>query len=288
MACRINRKRQWAGRILLESFSHPYSYFVTLTYDPEHPEWDALQMTKPGVYSVSKDHLSRFMKRLRRYTGEKFRFFACGEYGERYGRPHYHLIIYSSIEPVRMEQEVNKAWTLKKKLIGYVTVSELNPERAQYVAQYTTKKLTSAQLYLDGRLNEFAIMSKKPGLGRSMIIDLAKAYAKYHTGLMTSSGSGDAPVSLAMSTERGLLRILGRVWPMDRYIREEFHKELAKVVPDYDKFDRIFAILEAGLHSPDFNEFDEAAREEAKKKAQSKYGQEKYARLHSRVKEYTL
>ena len=33
------------------------------------------------------------MKRLRKKYGSKIRFFQCGEYGELYGRPHYHACL---------------------------------------------------------------------------------------------------------------------------------------------------------------------------------------------------
>ena len=34
--CRVNKRRQWTHRILLESMCHESSAFVTLTYDNDH------------------------------------------------------------------------------------------------------------------------------------------------------------------------------------------------------------------------------------------------------------
>lgn len=40
--------------------------------------------------------LKRFRKYINKYYGpRKFKYFAVGEYGTRYGRPHYHLVIFS-------------------------------------------------------------------------------------------------------------------------------------------------------------------------------------------------
>ena len=63
--------------------------FLTLTYADEH---------LPPNGSLVVADLQKFIKRLRKHyakrnNGIKLRYYACGEYGDRYGRPHYHAII---------------------------------------------------------------------------------------------------------------------------------------------------------------------------------------------------
>ncbi len=59
MPCRINRSRVWQHRIELEMLDHPWSSFVTLTYNDEC-------MPKDG--SLKLTDLQGFIKRLRNYV----------------------------------------------------------------------------------------------------------------------------------------------------------------------------------------------------------------------------
>ena len=84
-SCRLEHSRQWAVRCMHEAQMHEGNSFITLTYAPEHLHED---------YSVHKKELQKFFKRLRKNTGIKLRYFACGEYGDENRRPHYHAIIF--------------------------------------------------------------------------------------------------------------------------------------------------------------------------------------------------
>ena len=77
--CRIARAREWSTRLVQELGFWDQALFVTLTYDDDH---------LPGDLSVSIDELQRFFKRLRKsLCGRKLMYYACGEYGENFGRP---------------------------------------------------------------------------------------------------------------------------------------------------------------------------------------------------------
>ena len=93
--CRVRRKQQWLGRILLERRSHTAARFLTLTYAED-----------PGILDVSD--LQKFLKRYRDHYGE-CRYFAVGEYGERNGRGHWHLLIFGHGPVVRGHWKDNKA-----------------------------------------------------------------------------------------------------------------------------------------------------------------------------------
>lgn len=91
LACRIQRREDWSLRMIHELTYWKKAMFVTLTYDDEH---------LPVNGSLSSYDLRCFFKRLRksavRFYGDSFRlkYFACGEYGPRTHRPHYHAIIF--------------------------------------------------------------------------------------------------------------------------------------------------------------------------------------------------
>lgn len=173
--CRKMRADEWAVRIIHESMMHPQNCFVTLTYDDKHLPEDG---------SLDLDHFQRFMKRLRKATGRKMRYFHCGEYGDQRGRPHYHAAIFG--ESFRYDatplpdpnlyasDTLSTAWGK-----GLVSIGSLTPASARYIAKYVTKKITGApakEAYR--RVNiltgeeyqispEYATMSRMPGLGRS-------------------------------------------------------------------------------------------------------------------------
>ena len=172
--CRSEYSRQWAMRILHESSLHPNNIFITLTYDNEHlPEYGTLV----------KKHFQDFMKRLRKkYSKKKIRYYQCGEYGENFGRPHYHAIIFNHTFP-DMEKVPGKhkdlytSATLKKIWgKGHVSIGTVNFETAAYVANYVQKKINGKNKqehyelidYDTGeiveRQQEYATMSRRPGI----------------------------------------------------------------------------------------------------------------------------
>jgi len=161
LGCRMDRARSWAIRCSLELQDHEKACWITLTYSDEN---------LPAYRSVRRNHLSGYIKRLRaRLSPEKVRFFGCGEYGERGGRPHYHAILYG----VNGEEvSIRKAWD-----VGHVGVHKLTPAAIKYVAGYCAKKegwhgqfqevldKETGELY--GREAPFVLMSRNPGIGGS-------------------------------------------------------------------------------------------------------------------------
>lgn len=153
--CRINRSKEWANRLMLETLSYPKEdcYFVTLTFsDANLP---SRTFYRPDVDQVSTSHsickrdLQLFFKRLRKNTGQKIKYYACGEYGDTSGRPHYHAIIFGlhldDLIPIResfngdiyyTSPTVLKAWQDK----GHVVIGRVSFQSCAYVARYVMKK----------------------------------------------------------------------------------------------------------------------------------------------------
>lgn len=175
VGCRLKKAREWAVRCLHEVQMADVSTFLTLTYDDDH--------LPPGGTLVKRD-VQLFMKRLRKAKKERIRFYAGGEYGDNFQRPHYHLLLFGcdfGDKRVRSKsargdvlyssKECAELWPM-----GFNTIGAVTPESAMYVARYCMKKVTgeaAQEHYLvqteDGELisrePEFALMSRRPGLG---------------------------------------------------------------------------------------------------------------------------
>lgn len=153
VGCQISRAREWAIRCELELQLHPTASFITLTY--------ADRYCPP---TLSKRDLSRFCRYLRRRVGS-FRFFGCGEYGERRERPHYHAILFGTAD----RQAAEAAWGK-----GFVTMDVVTPGRISYTAGYCAKKLgffrpkgeevdqSTGEVYV--HQPPFLQMSRRPGI----------------------------------------------------------------------------------------------------------------------------
>lgn len=158
--CRITKVNEWVTRMSLQSMISKHSYYVTLTYDScsygsslfeaTHPAWH--NISKQGKYqyqplTLCKKHLQDFFKRLRKNTDVKFQYYACGEYGSTYGRPHYHFILWS--DEVITKQDMEFAWSTmhndQRIKIGNVDFVDMNLEAInpqhpmKYVCKYVQK-----------------------------------------------------------------------------------------------------------------------------------------------------
>lgn len=187
--CRIRRREQWATRILLESTEHPNNYFVTLTYDPKY---------LPKYGSLVKKHCQDWMKRLRHYLPTPVRYFAVGEYGSKTERPHYHAVLFTQENAESLRDALASSWK-----VGFVTCSELTPARARYAARYTVKKMTTPFSCGLDRAPEFAIMSRRPGLGLS-------AAERIFRNIETTDAARYIP-------------LLGKSRELDPYLRGKLH-----------------------------------------------------------------
>lgn len=200
-ACRLEYSRQWAVRCSLEAEQWEYNYFVTLTYNDAHVPYNTFEYIDFYTGEVDSDFaltlvpedLQKFLKRLRINFKRKYgfpsdnspgvRFFACGEYGSKNKRPHYHLCLFNCPLPdleveghnfrgdVYYSSEfVNDSWSDKNgDSIGFVTIGELNFDTCAYVARYMMKKHKgqTADYYKNHHIApEFSRMSLKPGIAR--------------------------------------------------------------------------------------------------------------------------
>lgn len=207
IACRLNYGRSWAVRMMLESEYHANNYFLTLTYDDYHlPTGTFYDVGEKKLKDTDLNprHLQLFMKRLRSKCKREFgvdgvRFYASGEYGDLYDRPHYHLCLFGmpdlSSDLTFLKQNgsikhytssfLSDVWSEDDISIGYHSICDFTYDTAAYTGRYMTKKVKSIPFKLTQELdhdlieqsngvirnNPFARMSRRPGLGAQYFND---------------------------------------------------------------------------------------------------------------------
>lgn len=113
-------------RMIHETYSWKASTFLTLTYNEEH---------RPG--EVKKEEVQNYVKRLRRYIEPaKCMYFACGEYGSKYGREHYHAILFGLHHQLDVDI-LAKAWQGR----GFISTGSVTVDSCRYVADYVQKTI---------------------------------------------------------------------------------------------------------------------------------------------------
>lgn len=154
---------------------HDDNCFITLTYNEKHLPHDG---------SLDKTHFQKFMKKLRKTTENKIRYYQCGEYGDKLTRPHYHAILFGhdfadkvlngpcNGNDLYISDNLEKIWGK-----GYCTVGAMTFESAAYCARYAMKKITGDDAHkhyetlnvetgeLHQLQSEYTTMSRRPGLG---------------------------------------------------------------------------------------------------------------------------
>lgn len=176
IGCRLDKSREWAIRCVNESSLYQNNCFITLTYNDYHV--DKLHSLVPRDYVL-------FMKRLRKAHGPNIRFFHCGEYGEKFQRPHHHACLFNfnfsdrKLWKIRSgvrlytSEELSRLWTdpETERCFGYSTIGDVTFESAAYVARYVTKKITGkkSDAHYGDRRPEYVTMSRNPGIGDAWI-----------------------------------------------------------------------------------------------------------------------
>lgn len=175
--CRKAQAREWAVRCCLEMQMHEQNTFITLTYDDENLPIDG---------GLDKAHLRNFFKRFRQSISPlKIRFLACGEYGTKLSRPHYHAIVFGYDFQDKIQHSINsnedKLYTSQALQslwpFGHCIIGDANAGTANYVAGYVAKKETGQKAESHYQsfnretgevtqiIPEFLTMSTTPGIG---------------------------------------------------------------------------------------------------------------------------
>lgn len=165
--CLTNKRSQWMFRIHHEMrLQEEPGYFLTMTYDEKHVK----RVGPQGQLSLRFRDIQLYIKRLRKL---KFyvKYICVGEYGGTTGRPHYHMLLWTSAPTDVLERE----WKSSRdgSPMGSIHFGTLNLASAMYTLKYI---IQPKQRDVDGIERTRAQFSKGLGLGY-----LTSGVYDYHT-----------------------------------------------------------------------------------------------------------
>ncbi len=222
--CLRQRRRAWVGRMLVEQAMTPGGEcsFVTLTYAPENLPFVHHQETDTWVWTLEKLALQKYLRAVRDAAHKldlNFRYFACGEYGEETGRPHYHLIAFGL--GIGARSIFAGLWKM-----GFVSVYEANARTMSYVAKYCLKGSKDPEPLGEfdpscpgerATQKPFRLTSRAPPIGGAFCRSIADS-------MQTRTGSCVLVDENAYA--KGVIRVGRDKYPLDRTMKDRVIREL--------------------------------------------------------------
>jgi len=170
--CLKRRASDWSFRLEQEVKVSSSACFLTLTY--ENPP-----KTDLGYHTLKKRDFQTFLKRLRKLVPvkmennrnvNKLKYYACGEYGTRTQRPHYHAVLFNLPHwLIANPQQISDTWKN-----GHIHIVNNNLKTINYVVGYMQKQGMVKLNEQDNRAPEFSLMSK--GMGNAYLTDAMIQY----------------------------------------------------------------------------------------------------------------
>lgn len=139
--CRRDRVNDWVGRCIAEWKTARHCLVVTLTYG-EDPHYAGVDHINAHVLFYSD--VQKYLKRLRRVTPGRIRFFCAGEYGTKKGRAHWHILLFfqRALPPnIRLRERYLHEGKNGEMLWphGWTYWDEPSAESIRYVTKYVLK-----------------------------------------------------------------------------------------------------------------------------------------------------
>lgn len=187
--CVKSKIHNWQFRLDQERKRSSSALFVTLTYEDVN-----LTYANDSPTLVKKD-FQDFMKRLRKLSINKLKYYAVGEYGSKTYRPHYHAIIFNLENP----DYIQKAWGL-----GFTYSPPLTAGGVSYVLKYISKP----RVKIDDKQPEFSLMSQ--GLGSNYMTPQIVSFHK-------------SSPSKAYVVENGYKKSLPRYYKKKMFTEQEYN-----------------------------------------------------------------
>ena len=208
--CPVCRKRyvsDYTIRLQEEDKVSSSSFFITLTYAPEH-----VPLTETNQMTLVKQHHKNFIKALRKRNKATIRYFGVGEYGDLGSRPHYHIILFNLEDakligkskegyPEYYSKAVDKSWNK-----GNIQIRAVGFESIAYTLSYMNKGRKIGHHPNDPREPEFNLKSK--GLGKAWLTE--------------------ENIKQAILQGRNYMTVNGYKKPMPRYYKDKIFDEEQK------------------------------------------------------------
>lgn len=153
-ACIVNKQQELVDRMLCEYNLHNQFSFVTLTYDDSHLHISQ-RSKKP---TLCREDLHKYLDVIKHYKAlPKFSYFAAGEYGDKFSRPHYHVIFFG-LDYIQHKKFLDSHWKH-----GSIKVLPVTSSAFRYVSKYISSP-SAKETFLDyGVEPPFHLMSKSFG-----------------------------------------------------------------------------------------------------------------------------
>lgn len=185
----------------------------------------------PAGENLNPDHWREFSK------GIGFRYFGVGEYGESSTRPHYHAVLYG-LDCMEASEVLAERWPY-----GFTQVRPFAREHAPYISGYVVKKMRDRNdPRLEGRVPEFARMSRRPALGTGSLVELEK-WLGTRPGVDYLSRERDVPKGI---------RVDGQIYPLGRTLVEKLRESIG-ICPSEDP--RRYSVRKAAQLVADLPQF---------------------------------
>lgn len=227
LACLEKVRGEWIFRLEIEHRHSSGALFITLTYDEKHLRSDC---------NVNKRDVQLWLKRLRKAHGPGIRYFAVGEYGSKFGRPHYHVLLFNCTN----DGMVRNAWKdVEGKPIGLVHVGRVTRASIAYCTKYIIQKDDD----VGEREKPFRLMSRAYGIGGRYLSDEMVAW--HRRGLFNYAMVNDTKVALPrfyrdkiwydMDQKQelhkaSLLLVLGRRIAAEKFYKDRFGENWQRVM----------------------------------------------------------
>lgn len=256
--CKKKRRSEWSLRLEHEYMFSDSAFFITLTYNdaslPNHyyknvsiknEEGEVIHRYWKRKWSLEKAtlnhrHVQSYIKRLREANNyyikkqlglksvkevkkhsKPLRYYAVGEYGSKFGRPHYHILLFNM--EVANIKPITEAWknTTTGKPLGFVHIGKVSSASINYVTKYMFKWEDKKE----DRQKPFSLMSKKNIIGW----DYIKNYKDIH--LRTND--------IQIADNKGNLRRMPRAYAKKIFVTYETINNKLYAMYDVSRFKKL-------------------------------------------------